>query len=155
YLLLNRWDEALAVVRRAEPRFGSGPDQDEQRARAAVIEGAILRQTGDVRGGVAAFDRALAIYRRTPGVEPKKVAAALQNQGLLLLDDRQFDAAEAALQEALAINRRSLGEGHLNTGQTWYALAQNAVEAGKLPEAEQRIGKALAIERVMLAPDNP
>jgi tetratricopeptide (TPR) repeat protein len=83
------------------------------------------------------------------------MAMALNNRGILLSDDGQFDAADASLREALAISQRSRGEGHLTTGKAWFALAQNAFNAGKLPEAERDAAQALRIERAVLDPDNP
>jgi tetratricopeptide (TPR) repeat protein len=41
------------------------------------------------------------------------------------------------------------------TGQTWYALAQNSFNAGKLAVAERQIANSLKIERIVLDSDNP
>ena len=86
---------------------------------------------------------------------PRALATALNNRGLLLSDDGQFEAAEKSLSESLAIYRRALGENHLVTGQGWFALAQNSFNAGHFAEAEGQIANALKIERVVLDPDNP
>jgi tetratricopeptide (TPR) repeat protein len=156
YLGLGALDKATAAIDRAEATLG--PDQKklpEWRAMAAVTRGMIRIATQDTKGGVADFNRALAFYRASPESEPRKIAALLQNRALLLSDDGQFQAAEASLAQALSISRHNLGERHLFTGQIWFALAQNAFLAGKLPLAQIRIANALAIERLMLDQDNP
>ena len=43
----------------------------------------------------------------------------------------------------------------MNTGQTWFALAQNSFNAGHIPAAEAQVAHALKIEKVVLEPDNP
>ncbi|MGI4876806.1 MAG: tetratricopeptide repeat protein [Janthinobacterium lividum] len=156
YLRLGQIDRALATVREAEAILGTGtPPRYDLRALAALAEGRISTAAGKTDEGVAAFDRALVAYRAAPATRPRSVAVVLTARGLLLSDDGRFAAAEQSLSAALAINRRALGEGHLVTGQSWFALAQNAFLAGNLPLAETRIAHALAIERQMLDDDNP
>ncbi len=149
-------EKALATVRRAEALLG--PDltaNTRLRGQAAVTEGRILTAASEVKKGIAAFDKGLRYYRATADTPPGALAAALNNRGLLLSDDGQFAAAEASLGESLEIDRRTLGENHLSTGQAWFTLAQNAFMSGDLPLAERRIANALRIERAMLDTDNP
>jgi tetratricopeptide (TPR) repeat protein len=156
YAKQGQLDKALAAVRRAEAQLGPDPKQNTvQRAQAALTEGRIQTAASNVKAGVAAFDRALAYFRASKDAPPAAMAMALNNRGILLSDDGQFDAADASLREALAISQRTRGEGHLTTGKAWFALAQNAFNAGKLPEAERDAAQALRIERAVLDPDNP
>jgi len=156
YLSLGELDRASATVTRAERQIAADPKTlPEWRALALVTRGRIRIATQDTKGGIADFDHALAIYRANPNTPPRRIAALLQNRGLVLSDDGQFAAAEASLDQALTISRANLGEHHLFTGQIWFALAQNAFLAGRLRTAEVRIAKALAIERLMLDRDNP
>jgi tetratricopeptide (TPR) repeat protein len=148
-------DKAMATVRQAEALLG--PDQARHavlRGDAALAEGRILTSASKVREAVAAFDRSIAFYK-VSDVPPKKLAIALNNRGLVLSDDGQFDAADKSLHEALAIWQRALGERHVYTGQAWYALAYNSFNAGKLPQAEVQIANALKIEQAVLDADNP
>jgi tetratricopeptide (TPR) repeat protein len=149
-------DKAMATARRAEALLGPDPKQHTiVRAQAALTEGRILKSSSDVRAGIAAFDRALALYRISDNVPPRALATALNNRGLLLSDDGQFEAAEKSLNESLALYRRAVGDKHLVTGQAWYALALNSFNAGHFAAAESQIANALRIERVVLDPDNP
>jgi tetratricopeptide (TPR) repeat protein len=149
-------DKALETVHRAVAALG--PDLKTHtalRAQAALAEGRINISASNVKAGVAAFDRALAFYRASDSTKPAELVMALNNRGVLLSDDGQFDAAEASLNESLAISRRSLGEAHLSTGKAWFALAQNSFNAGKFAAAEIQIDHALKIERVVLDGENP
>jgi tetratricopeptide (TPR) repeat protein len=149
-------DKSLATVRRAEALIG--PDKNAQaslRGKAALAEGRILVNASRVKEGVAAFDRAMFYYRKAPDEPLSSVATVLNNRGLLLSDDGQYTAAEASLQESLALFQKELGPEHLSTGKAWFSLAQNSFNAGNLPKARQRIAEALRIERKVLDPDNP
>jgi tetratricopeptide (TPR) repeat protein len=156
YAKLGSLDKALAMVRRAEALLG--PDLNQRtgtRGLAALAEGSILTSASNIPAGLAAFDRAAAYYRVTENAPPTALATVLNNRGLMLSDDGQFDAAERSLTESLAIYQRVQGPNHLTTGQAWFALAQNSFNAGKLALAEQRIANAVRIERAVLDQDNP
>jgi tetratricopeptide (TPR) repeat protein len=156
YVRQGALDKADATVNRALAQIGPDPkSHPEIRAQAALTQGRIAISKSDVKGGVVAFDRALAFYRASPDAPPKAVATALNNRGILLSDAGRFDEATASLKESLTLYQRALGETHLLTGQAWFALAQNSFNAGKLPDAEREIAKALAIQRVVLDNDNP
>ena len=156
YAKKGNLDKALAAVRQAESLLGPDPRKNgSTRALAALTEGRIQTSASNVKAGVAAFDRALVYYRQADDAPPGALAMALNNRGLLLSDDGQFNAAEASLTEALTLVRSTLGESHLSTGKAWFALAQNSFNAGNLKRARQRIANALAIERQVLDADNP
>jgi len=149
-------DKAMATARKAEALLGPDPKQHTaMRGQAALTEGRIYQVSSNVRPGIAAFDRALAFYKASDNVPPRTLAIALNNRGLLLSDDGQFDAAEKSLTESLALLRRSLGDNHVLTGQAWFALAQNSFSAGRFAEAASQVASALKIERAVLDPDNP
>jgi len=153
---LGRMDAALANVRRAEAILGSDLDANpELRGLAAATEGPIHTGRGDARAAIAAFDRALRFFRAAPDTKPEMIATMLNNRGLVMSDAGDYAGAEASLLDANAQYRKALGETHLTTGRSWAGLAQNALMAGKLPEAEARIARALVIERRVLDADNP
>lgn len=156
YLQLGLIEQASASVHTAELLVG--PNQSEHtdiRANAEFTRGMIHTAEGRLGPSLSAFERSLELYRSMPQGDERKIAAALVSQGSVLSDDGQFAKAEASLLEALTIHRRTFGEHHLSTGQTWFMLAQNAFLAGNLPIAEKRIAIALDIERKMLDADNP
>jgi tetratricopeptide (TPR) repeat protein len=149
-------EKALDAVKQAETIVGPpSPANAGIRARASVTRGRILISVQKVKEGIASFDRALTIYRSDPDVPPGAIATVLSNQGLLLSDDGQFAASETALKESLRLFQKEMGPGHLQTGKAWFALAQNAYNAGDLPKARTLIAEALRIERGVLDADNP
>ncbi|MEW5686081.1 MAG: tetratricopeptide repeat protein [Pseudomonadota bacterium] len=149
-------EEALAAVRQAETVAGPATAANAPiRARAALTRGRILISVQKVKEGIASFDQALAIYRTSPQPERGAIAAVLNNRGLLLSDDGQFKEAEASLNESLRLFQKEMGAGHLQTGKAWFALAQNAYNAGDLAKARVQIAEALKIERAVLDADNP
>ena len=155
YMQMGHLDAARQAVARSRSVLGpNGAEHSEVRARAAVIEGMIDTAAGNHPAGIAAFQRALIIYRSNPDTPPERIATALHNLGLLLSDDQQFAAAQKSLDEALVIRQRTLGDNHLKTGQLWFARAQNAFLAGQLDVAQQGIEKAIAIEKHILEPDS-
>lgn len=156
YMKQGDLERGMATVREAEALLG--PDQSqyiEQRALAALTAGRIYTQSSNTKAGLGAFEHALRFYRSASDTPPKVMAMALNNQGLLLSDDGQYAAAERSLTESLALYQKAFGDRHVLTGRTWYALAQNAFNAGNYPLAERRIAKSLEIERVVLEPSNP
>jgi tetratricopeptide (TPR) repeat protein len=156
YLREGRLDNATAAVRQAEQALGPDPTaHTDIRAMAAATRGRILIANGDPKGGLAALDVALSLYRGSADTQPGDLAQALIFRGLSLSDDGQFASAEASLREALDLDRRVLGDRHLRTGQAWYSLALNELAAGQFAQAEASIARSLSIERVVLDTDNP
>lgn len=156
YGLQGQLEKSLAAVSHAERLIGSDPQaQLLLRGKASLARGRILVNASRVKDGLAAFDRATDYFRRAGDAPPDAVASVLNNRGLLLSDDGQFAAAEASLQEALALYQKEVGANHLQSGKTWFALAQNSFNAGNLPKARQQIAEALKIERRVLDADNP
>jgi tetratricopeptide (TPR) repeat protein len=156
YGLQGQLEKSLATADRAERLIGSDPEANPYlRGKASLARGRILVNASRVKDGLSAFDRAMYYFRRADDAPPGSVAAVLSNRGLLLSDDGQFAAAEASLQESLALFQKELGPGHLQSGKAWYSLAQNSFNAGDLPKARQQIAEALKIERKVLDADNP
>jgi tetratricopeptide (TPR) repeat protein len=156
YWKLGELEKGLQAVRQAEAMLGTDLKQHTLlRGEAALAEGKILSSASNVKAGVAAFDRALHFFRVSDNVPPKTMASVLNNRGLLLTDDGQFDAAEKSLTESLSLYQRALGANHVLTGQTWCALANNSADAGHFAIAESQIANGLRIERAVLDPDNP
>jgi tetratricopeptide (TPR) repeat protein len=156
YFNLDRPAEAMAAVNSAEQALGR-PTEANRLARADIAElrGRIYYGESDLKRGLASLDTALALYHGVRNTPPRRIAAALKTRGLVLSDEGRYAEAEASLLKYLSICRSALGEKHFLTGDAWYALALNDVAAGKLDNAESRIQNALAVERVVLDPDNP
>lgn len=155
YRSLGKPDDALRTVGLAEraARLGHGADAATL-GDIAAMRARILYGLSDLPHGLASVDAALALYRHAD-VPPAKLARALWERGLILSDQGRFTAADAALSESMRIYQRIYGERHVQTADAWYALALNALAAQRLEPAEEDIANALAIQRVVLDPDNP
>jgi tetratricopeptide (TPR) repeat protein len=156
YFKQGQLDRATQEIGEARRLMGAASPQNlEGRARAFHLEGMIATADGKTSAALAAYDSSLALYRALPRPPERRISGVLRSRANLLSDDRQFAAAETSLAEALDIDRRTLGEQHLVTAQTWFLMAQNEFLAGDFKSAESRIGKALAIEERVLDGDNP
>jgi tetratricopeptide (TPR) repeat protein len=156
YFRTGALDETMAAADRAERMLG--PDMKkhlQQRGMAAAVRGRVLYRKADVDGALAWLDRAVNYLEQDPETRPEDLARIYHNRGLFLADKGRYEAADASLTQALATNRRALGERHLLTGRAWQALAQNSYQAGNYPAAEKQIASALNIERAVLERDNP
>lgn len=155
YVLLGRLDDAERSIRDAREVLGAEESPDATlAARVEMAEGWLRRAQGEMTASAAAYDRAAVLLRGKPN-SLKLLCLALMNEGQALSEAGRYDQAETVLAEALATARRALGDRHLVTGQTWSALAQNAMLSGRPELAERRVAEALAVQRVVLDPDNP
>lgn len=156
YSYQGQLDAAMARVLEAERVLG--PDETRDRETRGMLErerARVLFAKSDLKGGLQALDHALALFKAEPSVSPRNLASALQSKGYLLTDDGQFDAADAALRESLAVWRRAFGDQDLEVGKAWLGLAINDMVAGRLSMAEKHIDNAIRIERHVLDSDNP
>ena len=84
--------------------------------------------------------------------------AYLDSLGWVYFRLGKLDEAEQALRRSLDLYRSNVGDNELRTGQAWYALALNAMQAHDLGQADSfgaarvEIGNALVIERRVLDP---
>ncbi|NSW58088.1 MAG: AAA family ATPase [Armatimonadetes bacterium] len=115
-------------------------------AQALVGGGLCAGQSGDREGALALFERAAA----DPRVEPWVHAAAVNNAGIMLLEDGRYEEAEPYLSAGLDANERdddrrgraqsktSLGELNYRRGRLDVArelLEQAVAEAGEIEDA--------------------
>jgi hypothetical protein len=156
YIAEGHLTKALATVKTAEDQLGPD-DRTEPEIRASLerARARILFNKGDPKGGLAAIDHSLALYRSVPTTPPRAIAFALQTRGMALSEDGQFDAAEASLMQSLDLFRRAVGDHDLLTGTAYQQLASNELAAGRLAQADGHMSQALLIGRKVLSGDNP
>ena len=99
-------DQAAAILERPEHQDSAvAPPYHDARAAA-------LRSIGDPRGALAQASLALEGYRARYGERDFRVARALNQVGMAAMALHELDRAEAALSEALALDRALLGDTH-------------------------------------------
>lgn len=118
----------------------------------------VLRERGDIAGSHGLLARAAGIARRetfAPFIEPLDVAALLQDLAQADLDLGQTTAAVATWREALALQRKELGENHLEVAKTEFHLARALQQLDQHTEVLPLLTHALALGRVVYGSDDP
>lgn len=137
---------------------------EAERARAQEVAG-FLEELFDVvdpeeaRGDEVSvrelMDRGIRTIRSRFGSRPGVQAALLTSVGKIHRKLSLYDSAEAALEEALDLSRRSYGEDHPRTAEVLYELASLDMWTGQRKRAEERFERSLEIRRRRLGPDHP
>jgi tetratricopeptide (TPR) repeat protein len=156
YKSLGMSNDAATAVRQAEQQLGPDPTQYlESRGDAAELMGRIEDDEVHPSQAIVDYDRALNLYEKAPDVEPRSIARALNNRGQVLSDLGRFADAKDSMLRANALLRKTFGDKHLLVGQSYFALAENDLNAGALPEASDYIARSVTILRGVLDDDNP
>jgi tetratricopeptide (TPR) repeat protein len=156
YMREGNLTDAARATHEAEALLG--PDSamyPTTRGHAAEIMGVIDDDELKLTQSIADYDRALRFYSAVPNIDAQIMARTFNNRGAALSDKGRYQDAEESLLKANAIWRSTLGDSHLKVGQSYYALAQNALGAGQLTKAEAYAGKSLAIFDLVLERNNP
>lgn len=156
YKSLGMSSEATSAVQQAEQLLGSDPAKYlETRGDAAELMGRIEDDEVHPSQAILQYDRALQLYSKAANVEARSIARALNNRGQVLSDLGRYPEANDSLLRANALLRTTFGDKHLLVGQSYFALAENDLNAGILPEAADYIARSVAILRSVLDDDNP
>ena len=116
----------------------------------------VVDQRGDLKAAMPLMQSALDIQRRLHGAEPHPdLAEAINNLGFLYEEEGNHDAAEKLFREALAMNRRLLGDKHKEIAAGLSNLAFVQQEKGDLAHAEANFRQALAMQRELLGEVHP
>jgi tetratricopeptide (TPR) repeat protein len=105
----------------------------------------------DLNEAISLLKSAVAMQRKLWGSEPHPdYADALNDFGLLLRDQGDYDQSEQVLQESLAMYRRLLGDRHPLLGNALVNLGLVQRAKGDLATAESTFRQALALQRETL-----
>lgn len=118
----------------------------------------VLRERGDIAGSHGLLARAVGIARReefAPCIETVDFPALLQELAQTDLDRGETKAAVAGLREALALQRKDLGENHLEVAKLEFQLAQALQQLDQHTEALALLTHTLAVGRVVYGADDP
>lgn len=129
------------TARRLGQDLSAQPDVE---AQLRVTLGDTYNDLGDHRSGIAMFETALALRRRTLGAGHIAVAEVLEKLGQTLSLEGRLPEAEKCLREAIAIQRKSAGPTSIPAAKP---LALTLVLAGKASEGEAFLREELAFER--------
>ena len=125
--------------------------QPELQREMLTVLGRIYVRRGAYDQALPLLDQAVSLGRRTLGPS-RELAQSLNDLGVARGEKADLDAARAALEEALAMRRKILGEEHPDVAVTHSELGRVLFDQGRLDETEARFRSALAIRRKVLGP---
>ncbi len=114
----------------------------------------LLTAKGRYADAVERHRQALALYQQMAGSDLSQ-ANTLSNMGVALVEVGQYQAAEAALLQALAARERILGLAHPDLAMSYINLALVHGRMGLDEKSAREDEQALAIQRKTLSPDHP
>jgi eukaryotic-like serine/threonine-protein kinase len=131
-----------------------GERRAEELGDRAVVQAAMLNALGRVHTQLSDFERAASLLERAlelrrHGGEPLDIAESLSNLASLRVDTGDYDGAEAALREALAIRERHLPANHPALAGTLSDLGTVLRYKGQYREAEALHRLAVRIRRAI------
>lgn len=125
--------------------------QPEIQREMLTLLGRIYERRGAYEEALPLLEQAVALGRRTLGPS-RELAQSLNDLGVARGQLAQLAAARAALEEALAMRRKILGEEHPDVAITHSELGRTLFDLGLLDKAEVHFRLALAIRRKVLGP---
>jgi tetratricopeptide (TPR) repeat protein/predicted Ser/Thr protein kinase len=151
-----RYDEAIALLKRAVARLEQLPDQDANYFGAAFNDlGEIYRRKGDVDEAIASYKRALAIYQKTNGPDHPWVAFAWNNLGSAWMQKGDTRDAIDALERAVAIREAALGPDNAETAIALGNLGDALGTVGQFDRGREMLERAYAIKLRAFGPHHP
>jgi tetratricopeptide (TPR) repeat protein len=124
-------------------------------AQIAELGGKLEFLRGRYAKAAETLRRAAARYQGLPGDHRFELGRAWIGEGLALVRVKDYAGADAAFAGAERIYMTEYGPNHVRTGNAIQDRALAAFEAGRLPEAEQRMTRAIAVYDRVLDPDHP
>jgi len=147
-VVLKRTEEAIALAGSARASIESrgGAEQDPDYAYALRVLGAARLAEGKPAAAVSLLRDAL---EAQIGLDPQgTLRAAIENElGLALLDNGEAEAAERAFANAVAIQRRLLGDAHPATLASLGNHAASRLQFGQFREAADEFAQLAALMR--------
>jgi tetratricopeptide (TPR) repeat protein/DNA-binding XRE family transcriptional regulator len=132
-----------------------GDEESSVLASLAYKTAQYLYQRGFYEQAEQLYQRALAIWEQTSGLDHPQVAYPLLGLAVLYSVQRRTEQAEPLYQRALSIREHTLGTDHPQVAQVLYGLAVFSLRHGKSQRAEPLFQRALHIWERTLKPDHP
>ncbi|HET6586037.1 MAG TPA: tetratricopeptide repeat protein, partial [Nannocystaceae bacterium] len=149
-----RSEEALAFVLATDAAIAAAGGDPVLRRQRLTAEAIVRLDKGQSREALALQDEALALAMEHEAATDSPVLAVLHtNRGNALVDLGRFAEAEAAHEEALAIDIAAFGERHPSVASDLMNLARD-VGRHDLERARELAGQALAIREEFLGPES-
>lgn len=152
---VRRGVEAVAFAERALSASANSPDSVRDRARSLSALGEALRSEGtDLGRARSVLEQSVASLRQANDAR-EDLAAALNNLGIVLLDQGELDGARSVLEEAVRINESLGTSGGYRAMFELHNLSHAERAAGRLDDAERHARAALALVERFAGNDHP
>lgn len=150
---LGRYTDALRYYERVTylPKSWQNTALD---ATIAANRAALHYRMGAYAEAVTAYNQALQVLDKDPAADPAAVAATLGGLGLVEQTLGRYDAAQAHLEGALALDEQRLGPMHPDVAPDLSNLGDLYRSRGDFNRVLPLYQRALAIRRAALAPDH-
>lgn len=146
----RRLREALALER------AHAPGANEDTARTLQALGKVVDRLGHLREALPLMQEAVAMQRTLWGTQPyPDYADAINDLGLLQLEQGDYRQSEQLFRESIAMKRRLLGDKHPEIATGLNNLGLVLDDDGNLSGAEAAYREALAMEKALLGEVHP
>jgi tetratricopeptide (TPR) repeat protein/CHAT domain-containing protein len=157
--MLDRRADASAVAERALAvgTRAFGPDDPRLSSTLAAL-GGLARDQENYSDAERYFERALAGLQRFPNASPLEVATAMDDLGDLYGLEGRFDDGERMLKQGLRLLEQAFGanvQAVPNYDKILNDMGNLYKDAGRLPEAEAALSRAVAVGRAKSGEDHP
>ena len=146
----DRYDDARRSARHAAALVERLGRPDRLLGTLYDLLANIERSSGNLRGALENYQRAVPILERGYGPRDARVSAALDNMGLCLGDLGRYEEARQAHERALAIVLEVYGDSHLETAYSLNNLGVVLMKLARFDEAAARFRRALELKRRIL-----
>lgn len=141
---LGHPDEAASLIQQSVETYRSLEAADAADHADAVSElGLYRRDQGDYEGADSLLEEAIQIRRALD--TPEQLADDLMRQAYVKRRLENYEAARAAIEEALEIQTRRSGDERMGTAESYFNLAAIYRELGQYRDAEKYQRKSLSI----------
>lgn len=125
-------------------------------ARTLQSLGRVSRQSGDLQTAISLTRSVIVMHRKLYGTQPHPfLAEAINDLGVMLGENSEYDSAEQLITEAIAMKRVLLGDKHPEVAMGLNNLAHVLHNKGDLSGAESHYRQALAMQRELLGNVHP
>jgi len=141
---------AREALRESEPL----PEKTRATELSLLRAAHVLRLRGKADEALPFAERAVKLSTKLHGAGSPNTGVALQIEAEVQSARRQYAAAEALHQKALAIFQKAYGEKHMSVAVTLHNIGAMLYAQDKNKEAEKYLRRALAVKEQLLKPGN-
>ena len=150
--LIQSYEDILDILR-IQLRTSANPDVEKDEISSILLKMGHLYDTiNNFSKCDRCFDKALEL--RMSSHDNVHAAQVLNVKGISFAKRQKYAEAMSVFEEALALRKKSLGDGHIDVAETLHNMGNCAAKSGDLNEARAYYDEALRIKRKQLGNNN-